>query len=191
MSLSASGEAVARMPGRPRGHEVRYVVEARDAAGLVVTLPKGADEGKHYTVRFQGKSSRILGGISWFSALAAALLFLGAGAAGLQAYRGRMSPGPAALLGAIGAAFTVFGLLGIGAIHAFRVVGSPWPGDPVLLALSRGDLGLITLLWAANLFLGRGVLLDEEPAGETGVPGRPFALAAVAGGVLTVVFAVF
>jgi hypothetical protein len=112
------------------------------------------------------------------------LLFLGAGAAGVQNLRGRMSAGPAGLLGGAGAAVTLVGLLLIGAVHAYQLTGRPWPGSPIFLAISRGDLAIVTALWIANLVLGRSILLDEDvgspPQGE-----RRFAAVAVAGGVLT------
>ncbi|HMB67834.1 MAG TPA: hypothetical protein VKU85_00935 [bacterium] len=188
MTLGADGEAHGTIPAQPRGTDLRYVVEARDAAGLVVSLPKGSDEGRTYHLRFQGRSSRVLGGISWISAVLGTLLFLGAGAAGAQNLRGRMSAGPAGLLGGAGAAVTLVGLLLLGAVHAYQLTGHPWPGSPVLLAISRGDLAIVTALWIVNLVLGRSILLDEDvgspPQGE-----RRFAAIALAGGVLTLVMA--
>lgn len=190
LEIGGDGEAHGAIPARPRGTELRYVIEARDAAGLVVSLPKGAAEGRSYRLRFQGRSSRLLGGLSWLAAVAGTLLFVGAGAAGVQTLRGRMSAGPSGLLGGAGAAIVLVGLLVIGAWHAYQLTGRPWPGAPVFLALSRGDLALVTALWIANLALGRSILLDEDvggaPRGE-----RRFAVLAVVAGVLTVMFAVF
>jgi hypothetical protein len=189
MTVGSDGEARGAIPARPRGTDVRYVVEARDAAGLVVSLPKRSDEGRSYRLRFQGRSSRLLGGVSWIAAVAGTLLFAGAAAAGVQNLRGRMSAGPAGLLGGAGAAIVLFGLLIVGALHAYQVTGRPWPGTPVFLALSRADLGVVTALWIANLVIGRSLLLDEDagapPRGE-----RRFAAIAVAGGALTLLMAV-
>lgn len=188
--IGSDGEAHATIPAQPRGTEIHYVIEARDAAGLVVSLPKGAAQGRSYHLRFQGKSSRVLGGISWLSAALGTLLFLGAGVTGVQSLRGRMSTGPSGLLGGAGAAIVLFGLLLIGAIHAYQVTGRPWPGTPLFFSLSRGDLAIVTALWIANLFLGRSVLLDEDvgsaPRGE-----RRFAAMAVAGAALTLLLAIF
>lgn len=190
MTIGGDGEARGTIPARPRGTELRYVVEARDAAGLVVSLPKGSDEGRTYRLRFEGRSSRVLGGISWLGAVAGALLFAGAGAAGLQNLRGRMSAGPAGLLGGAGAAIVLVGLLLVGALHAYQLTGRPWPGTPVFLAMSRGDLAIVTALWIANLVIGRSILLDEDvgspPRGE-----RRFAAIAAVGGALTVLMALF
>jgi hypothetical protein len=190
LTMGADGEARGTIPARPRGTELRYVVEARDAAGLVVSLPKGSDEGRAYRLRFQGSSSRVLGGISWLAAVAGTLLFVGAGAAGFQTIRGRMSAGPAGLLGGAGAAIVVLGLLLLGALHAYRLTGHPWPGTPIFLSLSRGDLAVVTALWIANLVLGRSILLDEDvgsaPRGE-----RRFAVIAVAAGALALLMTLF
>jgi hypothetical protein len=124
------------------------------------------------------------------SAWLATLLYLGAGAAAIQALRGRMSVGPAGLLAGLAATLVLFGVLLVGGIHAFQVVGRPWPSEPMLLAMSRGDLSLVTLLWGANLALGRRALLDEEPDG-TRFDERIFAAAGAAGGILTLMFLVF
>ncbi|MGQ0721820.1 MAG: hypothetical protein ACT4PE_09640 [Candidatus Eiseniibacteriota bacterium] len=190
MKIASSGEAVARIAAHPRGEEIRYVIEARDAAGLVVALPKGIEKGESYRVRFEGSGSALLGAISFLSAVSGLLLYLGAGAAGAQALRGRMSAGPAGLLGATGAAVVTLGLLVVGGIHAWQITGRPWPSSPVLLALSRGDLGIVTLGWVLNLFLGRRALLDEDAQG--GRRGEhPFAVGAVAAAGLTVLLLVF
>jgi hypothetical protein len=190
MEISDDGTAVCRIPGRPRGEELRYVIEARDAAGLVVALPRGVEEGRSYRLLFEGRSSRVLGGISFLSALLGALLFLGAGAAGVQCVRGRMSAGPAGLLGGLGAGAVIVGLLAVGAVHAYQVTGRPWPSSPLFLSLSRADLGLVALAWVLNLLLGRRVLLDEElgnaPTGE-----RPFAVVAIAAAALTLALLIF
>jgi len=190
MEVGPDGRAACRLEGQPRGTVIDYVIEARDAAGLVVSLPNGAADGKSYTLRFEGESSPLLGGISFLAAIFASVFFLGAGAAGVQCLRGRMSPGPAGLLGGAGAVLVVVGLLGIGGIHAFRVSGHAWPSSPVFFSLSRLDLAIVTLLWIATLFLGRRALLDEDAGGKP--PGeRAFAMAAVAGGVLTLLFLLF
>jgi hypothetical protein len=165
LQIAEGGVGSATVPGRPRGEVIQYVIEARDAAGLVVALPQGADEGKTYSLRFVGESSRILGAISFLSAVLAVVLFIGAGAAAVQNLRGRMSAGPAGMLGGFGVILVVVGLLLIGAIHARQVTGHFWPDTPVLLALSRGDLALVSLVWIGNLFVGRRLLLDEEPEG--------------------------
>jgi hypothetical protein len=188
--IGPEGTAIGHLPGRPRGTVVRYVIEARDAAGLVVALPRGAADGKSYQLRFEGSSSRLLGGISFLSVLLATLLYLGAGAAGVQSLRGQMSPGPAGMLGGFGAGIVVGGLFLLGGIHAWQLTGRPWPGDPVLFGLSRGDLGIVTLLWVVTLVLGRRVLLDEAPDGAA-QGERAFAAAAVAGGALTLLFLLF
>ncbi len=190
LRISEDGSAVGRIPARPRGTKLRYVVEARDAAGLVVSLPKGARDGSVYTLEFAGRSSRVLGGIAWLSALLATLLFLGAGAASAQSLRGRMSAGPAGMLGGFGVAVAVGGLLLLGAIHAYQVTGRPWPSSPVVLAISRGDLAIVSLIWIVNLVLGRKLLLDEAdedtPSGQ-----RTFAVAGAVAGVLTLIFLLF
>jgi len=165
--IGENGVASATVPGQPRGTVLRYIVEARDAAGLVVSLPQGAEDGKVYTLRFMGESSRVLGGISLASALLGVALFLGAGAAGVQCLRGQMSPGPAGMLGAFAVALVVGGLLVLGAIHARQVTGRFWPDTPLFLSLSRGDLALVSLGWIGNLFVGRRLLLDEEPEGAS------------------------
>jgi hypothetical protein len=190
LRIAEDGSAVGRIPARPRGTVLRYVVEARDAAGLVVSLPKGAREGATYSIQFAGRSSRVLAGISWLSAVLASALFLGAGAASAQALRGRMSVGPAGMLGGFGVVVAVGGLLLLGAIHAFQVTGRPWPSAPVILAISRGDLALVSAIWIANLVLGRRALLDEAdddtPRGQRG-----FAVAGAVAGALTLIFLLF
>jgi hypothetical protein len=190
LELSADGEAVARIPGGERGEVVRYVIEAKDAAGLVVALPRNAEDGRYYTLRFEGPSSRILGGISFVSALLAALLYVGAGAAAVQNLRGRMSVGPAGLLGGLAAILVIVGLFVLGGVHAFQVTGRPWPGDATVFALSRGDLAIVTLLWAGNIGLGRRVLLDDEPDGAPRGE-RGFAVTGVVAAILTIFFAIF
>lgn len=190
MAVDPEGRATCRLEGRPRGTTIDYVIEARDAAQLVVSLPRGAGEGKSYTLRFVGRSSPLLGGVSLLAAIFASVFFLGAGAAGAQCLRGRMSPGPAGLLGGAGAVLVIVGLLGLGGIHAFRITGHPWPSSALFLSLSRADLTIVTVLWIVNLVLGRRALLDEEAGGKS--PGeRPFAVAAAAGGVLTLVLLLF
>lgn len=187
LRISETGEAVAKLPAHSKGTVIRYVVEARDAAGLVVALPRGARDGKSYSLRYEGSSSRVLGGISWLSAVLGVLFFLGAGAAAAQALRGRMSVGPSAMLGGFGAAVVVLGLLVIGGIHALQLTGNPWPSRPVMFGISRAELGLVALLWVVNLILGRRLLLDE--AADDHPPGqRAFAVAGAMGGILTVVF---
>jgi len=190
LSFLDSGDAVGRIPAHPRGDVVRYVVAARDAAGLVVELPRDAGDGGAYELRFEGRSSPLLGGTSLLSAWLATFLFLGAGAASLQALRGRLSVGPAGLLAGLAAIFVVFGVLLVGGVHAYQVGGRPWPSSPLLLSLSRGDLALLALLWAANLALGRRALLDEEPDGLR-LDERIFATAGAAAGVLTLTFLLF
>jgi len=189
MELLASGDAVGHIPGRRRGETVKYVIEAKDAAGLVVSLPEKARDGKTYALRFEGKSSPLLGGTSLLSAWLATFLFLGAGATSIQALRGRLSVGPAGLFAGLGVALVLFGVLLVGGIHAYQITGKPWPSSPLLLSLSRGDLALIALLWSANLGLGRRALLDEEPDG-TRFDERIFAAAGTAAGVLTLLFLV-
>lgn len=188
--LTLSGaDARCRLPARPKGDEIRYVIEARDAAGLVVALPRGTDEGKSYRLRYEGKSSGILGAIAWLAALLGTVLYVGAGMAGVQNLRARMSAGPAGLLGGLGAGVLVVGLFLLGGLHAFQITGRLWPDTPVLFALSRADLGIVTLLWIGNLVLGRRVLLDEDmgdsPRGE-----RPFSAVAVVAAVGTILMAV-
>ena len=190
LELTGSGDALGRIPARHRGETVHYAIEAKDAAGLVVSLPDGARDGHTYALRFEGKSSPLLGGAALISAWFATFLYLGAGAAAIQALRGRMSVGPAGLLGGLAATFVLFGVLLVGGIHAFQVVGRPWPSQPIVLAMSRGDLALVTLLWGANLALGRRALLDEEPDG-TRFDERVFAAAGAAAGILTLMFLVF
>ena len=165
LTITDDGVATAVLPGGPRGEVVRYVIEARDAAGLVVSLPQGADEGETYSLRFTGESSRILGAISFLAAILGSILFVGAGAAAVQNLRGRMSAGPAGMLGGFGVILVVVGLLVLGAIHARQVTGQFWPDNAVFFALARGDLALVSLVWIANLFVGRRLLLDEEPEG--------------------------
>lgn len=167
LEIGEGGVATATIPGRPRGTVLRYVIEARDAAGLVVALPQGAETGEAYKLRFTGQSSRLLGAISFGSAVVGVVLFLGAGAAGVQGLRGRMSAGPAGMLGGFAVILVVGGLLIVGAVHARQVTGKLWPDTPLLLALSRGDLALISLAWVGNLVVGRRLLLDEEPEGAS------------------------
>lgn len=190
LEIGEGGVASATIPGRPRGTVLRYVIEARDAAGLVVSLPQGAEEGKTYTLRFTGASSRLLGGISFLSAVLGVVLFLGAGAAAAQSLRGQMSAGPAGMLGAIAVAVVVLGLLILGAIHARQVTGHLWPSTPLILSLSRGDLALVSLAWIGNLVMGRRLLLDEEPEGASRGE-RMFAGVAVLLAVLLIVAILF
>lgn len=190
LELVDSGDALGRIPARHRGESVRYVIEAKDAAGLVVSLPEGARDGHTYTLRFEGRSSPLLGAVSMLSAWIATFLYLGAGAAAVQALRGRMSVGPAGLLAGLAATLVLFGVLLVGGIHAFQVVGRPWPSQPIVLGMSRGELGLVTLLWGANLALGRRALLDEEPEGAR-FDERIFAAAGAAAGILTLLFLAF
>ena len=185
-----SGDAVGRLPGRPRGGVTRYVLEAKDAAGLVVSLPADAREGKSYTLHFEGRSWPVLGGISSLSAWLATLLFLAAGAASVQGLRGQLSVGPSGLLAGMAVGFVFFGVGIVGGVHAFQITGRPWPDTPMLLSMSRGDLALLSLLWAGNLALGRRALLDEEADG-THFDERIFAAAGAAGGVLAVIFLLF
>lgn len=187
LRITEDGEAVGEIAAGERGDKVRYVIEARDAAGLVVALPKGADDGKAYELRFEGPSSPILGGIAWLSTLLAILFYLGAGLAGIQCLRGQMSPGPAGMLGGFGVAVAVAGLFLIGGIHAFQLTGKPWPSTPLWMSLSRADLALVTALWVLTLVLGRAVLLDEAPDG-TASGERAFATAGVLGAALTIIF---
>lgn len=189
LELVASGDAVGHIPARPRGTVVKYVIEAKDAAGLVVTLPERARDGKTYALRFEGKSSPLLGGVSLLSAWLATLFYLAAGAASIQALRGRLSVGPAGLFAGLGAMLVLFGVLLVGGIHAFQITGRPWPNSPLLLAMSRGDLALVSLLWGGNLALGRRALLDEEPDG-TRFDERIFAAAGTIAGALTLIFLV-
>jgi hypothetical protein len=187
LEIVASGDAVGQIPARSRGETVRYVIEAKDAAGLVVTLPEKARDGKKYVLRFEGKSSPLLGGTSLLCAWLATFFYLAAGAASIQALRGRLSVGPAGLFAGLGATLVLFGVLLVGGIHAFQITGKPWPSSPLLLAMSRGDLALVTLLWGGNLALGRRALLDEEPDG-TRFDERIFAAAGTIAGVLTLIF---
>jgi hypothetical protein len=190
LEIVDSGDALGHIPGQPKGTTVRYVVEAKDAAGLVVSLPVGAKSGKTYTLHFEGNSSPLLGGTSLASAWLATLFYLGAGMACVQALRGRLSVGPAGLLAGLGALFTLVGVMVVGGIHALQVVGRPWPSGPLFLSMSRGDLALVTLVWAANLGLGRRALLEEEPD-PSRLDERIFATAGAAAGVLTLLFLVF
>ncbi len=190
LALGPEGEATATLDGRPKGTIVRYVVEAQDAAGLVVTLPRRADDGNAYELRFEGASSRVLGGISHLSAILAVVFWIGAGAAAAQSLRGRMSAGPAGMLGGIGLLIAILGLFLLGGIHATLVIGRPWPSSPLFASLSRGDLGLVALVWAANLVLGRRILLDEVPDGAP-QGERGFSLAAAVAGVLTLLLTIW
>ena len=185
-----SGDAVGRLPGRPRGAVTHYILEAKDAAGLVVSLPENAGEGKSYSLRFEGRSWPVLGGIASLSAWLATLLFLAAGAASVQGLRGQLSVGPSGLLAGMAVGFVFFGVGIVGGVHAFQVTGRPWPDTPVVLSMSRGDLALLSLLWAGNLALGRRALLDEEADG-TRFDERIFAAAGAAAGVLAVIFLLF
>lgn len=188
--LGEDGSAIARLPARERGEVVRYVIEARDAAGLVVSLPRGAQDGESYSLRFEGRSSWFLGAISFLSALGGTLLMLAASVAAVQCLRGRMSAGPAGMLGGFGAALVIGGLLLLGGIHAFQVTGSIWPRSPMFLSLSRGDLALVALTWVLALVLGRRVLLDDDPDGVSRGE-RPFATIGVAAGVMLILFLIF
>jgi hypothetical protein len=188
MRIGSGGEATATLPARPRGAEIRYVIEAQDAAGLVVTLPEDAENGDFYLVRIEGRSWRVLGGISSLAAFCATCLFLGAGLAGVQCLRGQMSAGPSGMLGGLAILTTIFGLFLIGGIHAFQVAGKPWPDSPVLFSLSRGDLALVSLFWALNLVLGRKSLLDPTPDGRG---ERGFAAVSVAAGVILLLLLLF
>lgn len=187
LDLVASGDAVGHIPKHARGDVVKYVIEAKDAAGLVVSLPEKARDGAAYELRFEGRSSPLLGGASLVSAWLATLFFLAAGAASTQALRGRLSVGPAGLFAGLGATLVLFGVLLVGGIHAFQITGKPWPASPLLVAMSRGDLALLALLWGGNLALGRRALLDEEPDG-TRFDERIFAGAGTIAGVLTLLF---
>ena len=188
--IASDGNAVAHLPASERGTVLRYVIEAKDAAGLVVSLPRGSQDGESYTLRFEGPSSWLLGGISFLSALFGTLLLLGAGAAAAQCLRGRMSAGPAGMLGGLGAVLIVGGLLLLGGIHAYQVTGRPWPTAPLFLSLSRGDLALVAFAWILALILGRRVLLDEEPDGVARGE-RTLAIAGVAAGALLLLLMLF
>ncbi len=167
LRIDDTGDASGRIPARARGTTLRYALEARDAAGLIVGLPRGATEGRAYELRFEGRSSALLAGLSGLATIGGVLLFFGAAAAGAQNLRGRMSVGPAGLLGGLGIVVLLGGLYLLGGIHAFQVSGTPWPSKPIAFALSRGDLALVTLLWGAVLYLGRDTLLDDVPEGGT------------------------
>src|SRR5262245_31762676 len=54
LELTDSGDALGRIPARHRGETVHYAIEAKDAAGLVVSLPDGARDGRTYSLRFEG-----------------------------------------------------------------------------------------------------------------------------------------
>ncbi len=189
LRIGTDGEAVAQIPGRAKGEVVHYVIEARDAAGLVVSLPRGADEGRTYALRFEGSSPRALGGISYLSAILATLFWIGAAAAGVQNLRGRMSAGPAGLLGGTGLLFAIVGLGILGSIHALLVTGTMLPPTSLWMNLGRGDLYFVGLLWIANLTVGRRVLLDESPDGSPSGERLLSAVAIAAGG-LTIVLAI-
>jgi hypothetical protein len=189
-AIGSGGAAIARLPAHGRGQVIRYVIEARDAAGLVVSLPRGAQDGDSYTLRFEGRSSWFLGAISFLSAFFGTLLLLAASVAAVQCLRGRMSAGPAGMLGGFGAAFVIVGLLMLGGIHAYQVTGSIWPRSPMFLSLSRGDLALVALTWVLALVLGRRVLLDDDPEG-TPRGERPFATVGVVAGVMLLLLTLF
>jgi hypothetical protein len=191
LPLAEDGSGALTLPGLDRGEVLRYYIEARDAAGLVVTLPPRASEGNVYELRFEGSSYRLLGGTSHLSAVLATLLFVGAAAAAAQNLRGRMSAGPAGMLGGFGLLLAVVGLFLIGGIHATLVTGRPWPSSPLFLSLTRGDLGIVSLIWAATLLFGRNVLLDETPEGGAPQGERLFSIAALAAGILTIGLALF
>jgi hypothetical protein len=163
LHIDENGEARGTLPERPRGTVIRYALEARDAAGLIVGLPRQADRGKMYEVRYEGRSSIFLAGLSGISTAMGILLYLGAGAAAAQHLRGRMSVGPAGLLGGLGVVVLLGGLFLIGGIHAFQVTGTPWPTRPLFLSLSRGDLALVTFVWGIVLYVGREALLEDSP----------------------------
>jgi len=167
LHIDENGEARGTIPARPRGTVVRYALEARDAAGLIVSLPRQADKGKMYDVRFEGRSSIILSGLTGLSTAMGVLLYLGAGAAAAQHLRGRMSVGPAGLLGGLGVVVLLGGLFLVGGIHAFQVSGTPWPSRPLFLSLSRGDLALVTFVWGIVLYVGREALLEDTPGQST------------------------
>jgi hypothetical protein len=190
LEIVGSGDALGRIPAQHRGVTVRYVIEAKDAAGLIVSLPAGARDGRTYALRFEGHSSALLAGTAMLSAWLATLLYLGAGAASVQTLRGRLSVGPAGLLAGLAASLVFFGVLLVGGIHSVMLVGSVWPTAPLLLSMSRTDLALVTLLWGANLGLGRRALLDEEPDGSR-FDERIFATAGAAAGILTLLFLIF
>lgn len=190
LHLDASGDATGSLPARRRGTTLRYALEARDAAGLVVSLPRGAADGRAYEVRYEGRSSAILAGLSGLATICGVLLYLGAGAASAQHLRGRMSVGPAGLLGGLGILTLIAGLFFLGGIHAFQVSGTPWPSKPVLFALSRADLALVTLLWIAVLYFGRETLLDDVPDGGPRRE-RAISVAGVLAAALIVVLAIF
>ncbi len=190
LHVDDTGEATGTIPPRPRGSVIRYALEARDAAGLVVTLPRDAEKGKRYELRFEGRSSAFLAGLTGLSTLAGVLLYLGAGAAAAQNLRGRMSVGPAGLLGGLGVLVILAGLFLLGGIHAFQVTGSPWPSKPIVFSLSRGDLAIVTLAWAAVLYWGRETLLDDLPQ-ESPRRERAIAGAGLAAAALLLVLAIF
>lgn len=190
MTLQENGEAHGTIPGHERGVVLRYVIEARDAAGLLVTLPRAADDGAAYELKFIGPNSRVLGAISILSAICGVLLYLGAGAASVQSLRGRMSVGPAGLLGGLGAVAIVLGLIIIGGVHALRLTGNAWPGSPLFFAASRTDLALVTLLWIATLAVGRRTLLEEASA-EDVVRERTFSAASVGLAALLILLTLF
>jgi hypothetical protein len=190
LQLEEDGEARGTISGRPRGAVVRYALEARDAAGLIVSLPRQAERGEMYEVRFEGKSSILLAGLSGLSTALGVLLFLGAGAASAQHLRGRMSIGPAGLLGGLGVIVLLGGLFLLGGLHAFQVTGRPWPSRPLFLSLSRGDLALITILWGIVLYTGREALLEETPSqGPRGE--RAIAVAGILAAALLILLAIF
>jgi hypothetical protein len=190
MTLQENGEARGTIPGHERGVVLRYVIEARDAAGLLVTLPRDAEDGAAFTLTFIGQNSRVLGAVSILSAVLGVLLYLGAGAAAVQSLRGRMSVGPAGLLGGLGALLIVVGLVIVGGIHALRLTGHAWPGSPLFLAASRTDLGIVTLLWIVTLILGRRTLLEEASEADV-VRERTFSSAAVGLAVLLILLTLF
>lgn len=188
MRLEGDGEARGRLPSRPRGTVLRYSIEARDAAGLVVSLPKNAAAGKGYEIRYEGKSSPFLAGLAAVGTFAGVFLFFGAAAAGAEHLRGRMSIGPTGLLAGLGVAAIAVGLFVIGGIHAFQVTGFPWPSRPLFLSLSRGDLGLVSLAWTAVLFWGRRTLVDDLPEGAP-KQDRVIAVAGIAAAAALVILA--
>jgi hypothetical protein len=190
LHIDENGEARGTIPGRPRGTVIRYALEARDAAGLIVALPRQADRGKMYEVRFEGRSSIILSGLTGIATAMGVLLYLGAGAAAAQHLRGRMSVGPTGLLGGLGVVVLLGGLFLIGGIHAFQVAGTPWPSRPLFLSLSRGDLALVTLVWGIVLYVGREALLEDSP-GQAPKGERSLSVAGILTAALLLLLTIF
>ncbi len=184
MQRFEEGRYFGKIPAHARGSLIKYYVEGRAGADLVVQVP--AKDKPRFEFYFKGTPNRVVL-ISHIVVIFAALFFfILTGYFAYRAMRERRASLHVPRLGLVGTVLFFIASIPLGMIIAYHTYGTPWTGFPVGNDLTDNKSLVILLYWTAATFFYRGSALKKDPSSDI-LPGRALPYVYIAGVVIAVI----